>query len=321
VGPPPLAREELEPIVAALLPGVALEELRPLSGGFRNHNFALCRSLGRSVPGVAAGACLLRVYPPGDRGVFKEQRLAQFLRGALRTPEYLRVERAGERWVALRAFDEGQPLHELLLDPARATFALGVTLGETLGRLHGFRFERHGELDDDLQLVRPYDLTAAGLLEYVRGQLAGVGGERLGPELCAGLRELWQRRGRALETWPDQPRLIHADFGPTNLILREDGTLSVIDWEFACSNSPVFDLGNLLRPPLESAADVQRGLAAGYESAGGHLPEDWQKLARFADTLAWLQFLARPDCHELVAADARERIESAIGACRDGLGA
>jgi len=324
VGPPPLAREELEPIVAAVLPGVRVEDLRPLSGGFRNHNFALPSSVARSVPGVPDVpdvACLLRVYPPADRSVFKEQRIAQFLRGALRTPEYLRVERVGERWVALRSFEVGRPLHEVLLDPAQATWGLGVQLGDTLARLHAFRFERHGELDEQLEVVSPYELRADGLLGYVHGLLAAGSGARLGAELSGGVLQLWRVHGPALEIWTEQPRLIHGDFGPTNLIACQDGTLSVIDLEFACSNSPAFDFGNLLRPPLESAADVQGGLAAGYEGAGGRLPERWPLLARFADTLAWLQFLSRPDCHELVAADARERIGSAIGACRDGLGA
>jgi len=326
VGPPPLAREELEPIVAAVLPGVGLAELQPLSGGFRNHNYALRRAPDRSVPGLPDGAYLLRIYAPGDSSAFKEQRIAELMRGVLRTPQYVRVEQIGARLVALRSFEVGQPLHEVLLDPARATFALGVKLGETLAQLHAFRFERHGELDAHLRIVDAYDLSAGGLLGYVQQLLAGTSGARLGPELCAGVLELWQRHGRALEAWPATPRLIHADFGPTNLILREDGALSVIDWEFACSSSPVFDFGNLLRPPLESAADFQRGLAAGYEPVAGRLPECWPLLARFADTLAWLQLLSRPDCHSLVATDARERLGSAIdilrgGWGRDGLGA
>jgi aminoglycoside phosphotransferase (APT) family kinase protein len=321
VGPPPLAREELEPIVAAVLPGLRVEDLRALSGGFRNHNFALKSALGRPIAGVPDGAYLLRIYAPADRSAFKEQRVAQLVRGVLRTPQYLRVEQVGDRLVALRAFEVGRPLHELLLDPLQLTFGLGVQLGDTLARLHAFQFERHGELGEQLQIVNAYDLSAAGLLGYVRGLVAGVSGERLGEELSRGVLELWRAQGHALEAWTAQPRLIHADFGPTNLIACEDGALSVIDWEFACSNHPGFDFGNLLRPPLESAADLQRGLAAGYQRAGGRLPEGWQMLARFADTLAWLQLLSRPDCHQLVAADARERIGSAIGAFRDALGA
>ncbi|HKO92427.1 MAG TPA: phosphotransferase, partial [Polyangiaceae bacterium] len=201
VGPPPLAREELEPIVAAVLPGIPVEELRPLTGGFRNHNFALPAALGRRVPGGPERACLLRIYAPADRTVFKEQRIAELLRGVVRTPEYLRVEQVGERLVALRAFEPGQPLHEVLLDPERATFALGERLGAVLASLHAFRFERHGELDDRLQVVSAHELNAVGLLRYVQGLLAGASGARLGPELSGSVFQLWQAHAPALETW------------------------------------------------------------------------------------------------------------------------
>src|SRR5690606_38191265 len=101
------------------------------------------------------------------------------------------------------------------------------------------------------------------------------------------------------------------DFGPTNLVLTSEGNISVLDWEFGCSARPMFDFGNLLRPPLEDDGAFGSGLAEGYQMAGGQLPEDWPRLALLADTLAWVQFASRPHVHELVLADSLNRIKRA----------
>lgn len=301
---PALPSDELREILASVLPGVEPGQLEPLSGGFRNHNFRVR---------VAAGDRVLRVYPTLERAAYKERRLAELLQPKINTPSYFSLRDLGTHTVALRSFLPGIPLHELLLEPARASFELGARIGDVLARVHAIRFDRHGDLDENLAVCEPYAVEGEGLLGVVR-QLSSDHDvrERLGEALLARVVDVWQQRWRELCVWTNDPSLVHGDFGPTNLIQVADGSIGVLDWEFGSSCSAAFDFGNLLRPPLEGAADFQAGLASSYTRAGGYLPRGWQQLALLADSVAWLQFAARRECHELVIADARSRLEKVI---------
>lgn len=303
---PLLPSDELRDIVAAVLPGVALSQLEPLTGGFRNHNFRVQ---------TASGEQVLRVYPTIERAADKERRLAKLLEGKVHTPAYVLLRDVGAHTVALRTFVPGVPLHELLLDPGRATYELGAQLGDVLAKIHAIRFDRHGDLDQNLAICEPYSVEGDGLLRHVREVASGANvRERVGDALLLGVVEVWQEHWRELSIWTSDPSLVHGDFGPTNLIRMPEGGLSVLDWEFGSSCSPVFDFGNLLRPPLEAAEAFQAGLASAYTCAGGYLPGGWQKLALFVDSVAWLQMVARPDCHALVITDARARLARVVEA-------
>jgi aminoglycoside phosphotransferase (APT) family kinase protein len=301
---PSLPSEALREIVATVLPGVELGQLQPLSGGFRNHNFRVQ---------TAAGDQVLRVYQTLDRVAYKERRLAEVLQGKISTPAYVSLTEVGSRTVALRTFVPGVPLHEVLLDPGQATFELGARLGEVLARIHALRFDRHGDLDQNLAVCEPYSVQGEGLKHHVREQASGaMVRERVGETLARGVVGVWQEFWRELSIWTNDPSLTHGDFGPTNLLQLPDGSVSVLDWEFGSSCSPAFDFGNLLRPPLEDAEAFQAGLASAYTRSGGYLPSEWQRLALLSDSVAWLQMVARQDCHELVIADARARLARTV---------
>ncbi len=299
VSAPELPTPVLREVLRVVLPGTPLEALRPLSGGFRNHNFEV----------LTSERYLLRVYPALSHEVHKERRLAELLRGSLETPQYHYVGEVAGRSVALRTFEPGQPLHELLRDPNQADAVLARQVGEALAKIHRIGFERAGELDATLGVAETFDLSTAGLLANVeRLTKAAIAHQRLAPELATQLLATWQRDATELSPWTERAVLCHGDFGPTNLLRTARNTLSVLDWEFACAATPAFDFGNLLRPPLEAAHDFQRALADAYTSSGGVLPANWQGLALLADSLAWLQFLTRSECHPLVASDARLRL-------------
>jgi aminoglycoside phosphotransferase (APT) family kinase protein len=304
VAAPALPSDELREIVASVLPGVDLAQLEPLSGGFRNYNFRVQ---------TASGDQVLRVYPTLERAAYKERRLAELLTGKLDTPPYVLLRDVGAHTVALRTFVSGVPLHEVLLDPARATFELGARIGEMLAKIHAIRFDRHGDLDENLAVWEPYSVQGEGLLRYVR-ELAGGASvlERLGGTLIGDVVGVWQEHWREMSIWTNDPSLTHGDFGPTNLLELPDGRVAVLDWEFGSSCSPAFDFGNLLRPPLEDAERFQAGLASAYTRSGGYLPSGWQRLALLIDSVAWLQMAARPACHELVITDARARLATTV---------
>ena len=88
--------------------------------------------------------------------------------------------------------------------------------------------------------------------------------------------------------------LVHGDFNPTNILIKNGEVSGVLDWEYSHSGTPFMDIGNLLRHtnpryhPL-----IERGLRA----AGMNLPEDWLLRARLVDLTSHLEFLttARSD--------------------------
>ncbi len=194
---------------------------------------------------------------------------------------------------------------------------LGAAVGEALAHIHSFRFPRPGFLTDDLQVPEPIDLDRDGLLRFMhRCMIEGPGGERLGPILTQHLFAFVEREGHRLNAWLDEPRLTHADCNPSNILMRRDKNgwrvAAVLDWEFALSATPAFDVGNLLRPPFGDWSDFVGGFAHGYQTAGGELPNDWQFIARIADLFAWVDLLGQRGEDPALAADARRIVGAMI---------
>lgn len=304
VEPEAISADELAELVDLVMPGIDPSKLQPMTGGFRNWNYRTETS---------SGSRVLRIYSRGDRSAWKEQRLAQLVAPKVKTPKYLAIAEAGERVVAVREFMTGTVLHELFLTGSLVSPDMARAVGSTLAQIHQFEFAECGELDSDLNITERYDMSGAGILGYVRCTLeTSAALQRLGPALAHKLLTMFEQNCERLDAWSGRPALIHGDFGPTNLVVAADGSVSVLDWEFSCSATPALDFGNLLRPPLENDDTFTQELAAGYHAAGGCLPKAWRQLALLADVTAWVSFLARPRIHELVLADARERIEHSI---------
>lgn len=309
VEPEPLSEEELLAALDATLPGIDVKNLRPMTGGFRNRNYQV---------GTGPKSCVLRIYAAGDRCAWKEQRLAELVAPEVETPKYLDIVEVGDRVVAIREFVEGTALHELLRTRRGLGLDVGARVGRALASIHRIEFDDCGELDENLEPTERFDMSGAGFADYARRKLEdGAGLERLGTKAGNAVVRLLERRAALVDVWEGGPGLIHGDYGPTNLVLTETGSVSVLDWEFGCSGRPALDFGNLMRPPLEGDELTARGIAEGYRSGGGSLPKEWQQIAQLVDLIAWVEFASRPRVAELVIADARARIDAAIRNFRD----
>ncbi len=194
---------------------------------------------------------------------------------------------------------------------------LGARTGAVLAQIHAFHFDRHGFFAADLSVPAGIDLDRAGLLAFIWQCLCdGPGGERLGAELTARLFAFVEREGDRLNAWLGVPALTHADFNPSNILVRCEEEAwriaAVLDWEFALSATPALDFGNLLRPPFGEQAGFVQGLAQGYSIAGGFLPDDWLHIARIADLFAWADLLGRRSEDPALTADARRIITATL---------
>ena len=160
--------------------------------------------------------------------------------------------------------------------------ALARELGTVLARLRSFSYPAHGDLAvaGDSLTVSPWGFASGDEDErtaFVRWCLFdSPAGDRLGPTLRD---RLWSYMQACAARWPTPPPvLVHADFGPSNLLVTDDGRLAaVLDWEFAHAGDPAADLGNLFRarPACAWPDGAEDALARSMRAAGVDLPSDW----------------------------------------------
>jgi aminoglycoside phosphotransferase (APT) family kinase protein len=313
-----LDRAGVARLVQAGLPAARVTGHHKALGGQSNTNIVV------ELAGPPARV-VLRLYQRDPRQPRKEKALDELLakRGA---PSARILHVADDNPVnglpyAIFEWIDGHRLETVMLDMRRDHFAeLAGPIGVALAAIHGIAFAHTGFFGDDLGVAEAVDLGGAGLVAHLRRRLhAGPGGARLGQKLTAQLLHFAEQEGSQLEDWLGRPCLTHADFNPSNILVRRTNSgawtvAAVIDWEFAFAGSPAFDFGNLLRPPLGDAPGFADAVAKSYAAAGGRLPADWLRIARIADLYAWADFLARPDPSHAVVAEARRRIEAVIAA-------
>jgi aminoglycoside phosphotransferase (APT) family kinase protein len=275
------------------LPGQRLTGQDRLTGGFRNDNLLLRTGTGDRY-------VLRRYLKPEACPV--EAALAQRLAGVLPVPEVIAADPAGDRAgepVLLTRFLPGVSVADLLDRPADGQGeAVGQAIGAVLAAIGTVRFERPGFFDGPrLEPGPPGMDPTMGLAEFVDRCLGTENAQRaLSTVEQEALRRLAERWMADLEAVRGARQLVHADFNPKNLLAVEgaDGwrISGVLDWEFAYSSSPLFDVGNMLRD--ERPPGFTTGLVAGYCAHGGRLPENWRQLSQALDLFSLADFLTRP---------------------------
>jgi aminoglycoside phosphotransferase (APT) family kinase protein len=285
-----------------------VDELLPLTEGKRNTNFRV------RVRGSESDY-LLRLYVPGDDGWRKEAELRKRLEDRVPMQRLLMtdVHEAEDGRIAygIYEFVEGRSLLERIVREGCAPEpAMVRELGRILAAIHGVRFERHGFLDENLRVNEPI----APLRDWYAMFLNERARERLGAELSEGILELVESRRLQLDEMDrDDARLVHGDFRPTNLIVREGRVAAVIDWEFALSSHPAGDWGQLFRYPQLFDGACRSAFAAGYEEgAGERLSPGWESEGRLRDLPNLLQMLGGEGDMPNKAADLVQLVGSSV---------
>jgi aminoglycoside phosphotransferase (APT) family kinase protein len=307
-----LQKAQVLALIEPAFPGQSLIHYRLVSGGLSNTN--IHAELSHHPDPI-----LLRIYVRDPAQAAKEWTLLSRLAGQVPVPR-LYYTAPGSSVLpypyALMEWIEGERL-EIALEQKIAPADLQQmisSIGRVLARMHAMKFDVTGFLDKDLQVVTPISIGSDGLLDYLEQKLGGTapGRDRLGADLADAVIDFAGREGGLLDSWTGAPSLIHGDFGGSNILVRQDAqgwrTAAILDWEFAFSGTPFFDLGNLLRPPLGSLAGVGQAIEAGYRDAGGLLPPEWRRMSDLVELISWAEFLARPNCGPKLAADARAMI-------------
>lgn len=293
-----------EAMVRRALPGVCVEEIRPIEGGLANTNLQVL--LDR-----APGPVLLRLYQRDPTQAEKEAGISRKLSGVVPVPRYLRIDvnDAGTRYAVVE-WVEGERMAGLLPGASPGlTVELGHEAGRVLAAIHSVHFECNGFLDGELRVVRPLKIDGDWVADYLRGSfIDGRGARFVSRELAdAVIAYVHRHRG---PTWGGPPCLTHFDYNGWNILVRDGRIAAVLDWEFAFAASPDPDFGNLMRNHPD--INFQDAVAEGYRDAGGLLPENWRRLARIADLTSWAEFLYRPDVDPVLVEDALASLRATI---------
>ncbi|GAA3453259.1 phosphotransferase family protein [Dactylosporangium matsuzakiense] len=261
--------------LASALPGDRIIHRAALTGGHSNDNELLVTARGHRY--------VLRRYR-GANACAKEVALAARLAGVVPVPEVVAADAAAG--VLLSRFAEGSP-------PV-LTAGFGRSAGEMLARLGTVTFAAPGFFDGRLQ-PDGTEPTSALDVWVERCLREGNGRAVLSPDEQRRLLRYSTQAAARLGPLAGARSLVHADYNPKNLLARGDAVVAVLDWEYAYSSSPLFDLGNMLREPRPPGfADA---FAAGFAAAGGDLPPDWRELSRALDLYALADLLTRPVAH------------------------
>lgn len=313
-----LPRAELARLVGRALPGATVVDARPLTAGLRNTNYRL------ELAGGAAA--VLRLYVADPAACEREAAVLATMAGRMPAPRVLYYDATSDPPFALLEWMDGLPLHEAL-DGAEdgAALELAAVCGTALARIHSRHFAAPGFLGPDMRVVRRMPAWAAALLET----LAGPVEESLGLELAARVRETVESNaGRVEAVWSDAV-LVHADYKPWNLLVRQgtpgsapgpapDGgpapepaasrvsappahaaatwhLTGILDWEFACAGCRLIDFATFLRDEEARPAGYGDAFASAYLAEGGTLPDDWRRLTSLVDLLNLMQLLQSGD--------------------------
>lgn len=270
-----------------LCPREKIEQIEFLSGGAGNLNFkALYKK--NTTPYV------IRIYMRDPKVVFLEQSLGRFLSSSIPLPQVLSIIE-GTPPCALVTFIDGISLKDLLLNHRNEdSFDVLQEVGQILAKIHMNRFFQPGTLTPSLE-VEPFasHLTCTELgLSFLKSEMVQ---RVLSAPLISQIEALFRSKCHFFPQG-SEACLIHGDFNPANILVRKErgrwGVSGILDWEFAFSGSPLWDIANFLRYAHTQDSLFQTVFLEGFKRGGGSLPDAWEITIDLLNLLALLDILA-----------------------------
>lgn len=318
-----LDRDAIQQRVRAAFPSARVLAAEPLHGGLRNSNYRVEIS-------DPPTRLVLRLYTADPAACRREATLAARLGGLVPVPALFHAAPDADPPFAITAWIDGSRVDDLLATASPPEIArISCAAGATLAAIHRVRFPAPGFLGPSLGIAQPLPMGGADWARYVgrflgRPEVAG----RLGDELTGRLRRLVATQAWRLDPLRDASALVHADYKPWNLLARpaadngpaprsHDGgwvVAGVLDWEFAFAGAPLFDLAIFLRQEASFPPEYREGFVAGYRTAGGTLPDDWQTLTKLLDLLNLCSMLEGPGLGDAFVRDAVRLLEGTLAA-------
>ncbi len=286
---PHLPQELIEGMLAMAFPHVSGVTLQPLSGGCANLNMRV-ELKGYNPPVV------LRIYLRDPEAGHREAMLSALLKRKVPVPEVLFVGDWSGYQFAILQWVEGISLRDLLLGNQRYDMQ---DVMHQVGRIHAsitsFSFPKSGVFDERLQVIDHRYTLDAFVDQCLQSEAVTTS---LLPQQIHSIKNAFDGFQQYL---PDShhSRLVHGDFDPANILVKEvEGRWaisSILDWEFAFSGSPLWDVANMLRYAHTVDPLFKKSFLEGILQGGVVLPEGWRVTTLLLNIGALLDCLQRWD--------------------------
>jgi aminoglycoside phosphotransferase (APT) family kinase protein len=312
---PDLTLGEATRLLRLGLPGRDARAIVPLVGGLSNFNYLVHHDGPEPV--------VLRIYDRTPGACEKETDIHRLVGPTVPVPEILHAAPRGTEGCGpfvLMTFVGGISFRELKESgDERAIGEASASIGGTLAAIGAHLFPRSGRLLPGPTVGEAFEGGLDPVPRFVERCLESPGlVRRAGPALVDRVRDfVWSWSSRLEEIGADG-RLVHGDFNSPNILVHQVGgrwtVAAVLDWEFALSGSPLFDLGNFLRYERGARPLREPAFSRAFQEAGGSLPDGWRALARVVDLTSLCEILTRDALPDDVVAEVLDLVRSTLEA-------
>lgn len=176
----------------------------------------------------------------------------------------------------------------------KAPSSIAERIGTLLGKLHQIEIDGWGFINGSLQVTTEFPFGSSPYLSLIYKLIdsSSLLQKRLGEKRILSLRDFLEQNEEAFPIAQKKGVLVHSDTKPSNFVQDYEGNLSLIDWEFAHSGAPLFDLAILLRYEKQIELDLD-AFVKSYERFGNKLPDEWQAKAKILDLCNLIELLSR----------------------------
>jgi aminoglycoside phosphotransferase (APT) family kinase protein len=283
---------ELDPAALAALLDQPVLGVELLAGGLRNTNYRVQ---------LTGGPAVVRLYAAEAAACQREAALLHVLHGEVPVPLLLDARPDADPPWALFEFVDGVRFDRA---PSAGLGQHAYDAGAVLAAIHAFPLERAAHVD--LNRYNNPRFSTESIFDTALGFARPYLGALLTDRAIDVVREHSPRlRNQDLT-------LQHSDYKPWNLLVRDGRIAAVLDWEFAFAGPRLNDIGNFIRYSDRQPPEYLTQFAAGYQVAGGTLPDDWFRLARLQDLIAVGFFFERADADPAIARDVVPLIERTV---------
>ncbi|WP_409296926.1 phosphotransferase family protein [Peribacillus sp. SCS-26] len=261
---------------------------------------------------------VLRLYSQNPEACAIERKIAELLKGKIPAADVLYTDDTCEKADApflLMNFVSGVQLSEIILRKDSSLVKKAARdAGRHLARIHSLKFDGPGFFDGDLHIRETLSTGSREFIAFISESLnEGYGGKHLGLHLTDKVIRFCERHAVLLDELTVQNCLVHSDFNPLNILIEDQGHLAaILDWEYAFSGTPLFDIGNMLRYECLGDTILLQPFITGYTEYGGRLPERWLQMAKLLDLIALCGLLDKEACGEVRSADIRRLIQNTM---------
>jgi aminoglycoside phosphotransferase (APT) family kinase protein len=267
----------------------SIESLTLLNQGCANTNYKVTFKTG-SPP------LIIRIYQREAHGLQVEQTVQKHLASQLPVPKILYADFDSQVIpfpYALVEYVDGILMREIILKGNSQTMPACVyEAGLYLDRLRQISFVAGGFFDNQgIQTFAANTSYAQIILEFLNKDTVS---QYFSKSLHQKLQDLILDYGALLP--PTSPaNLVHADFDPTNILVKKINNQwqisAILDWEFSFAGSYLLDMGLMLRYSHHLPPAFQEAFISGIQAQGFKLPAHWPQSIKLMDLLCLFSLL------------------------------